>query len=134
MEKNKGSSTIKGAETHVSVHSSHHTPPKRLFGRFLFMGLLYGIFGKSTLSWHWSCNQVSEERDFCWHLNTGNTTKGDTPTAMLSLLNGFKRSLLPLRVNNHCFTKMLQRHPTAGSTEKSKLRSCVLWLLRQESA
>jgi len=27
--------TIEKAETYVSVHSSHHTPPGLLFGRFL---------------------------------------------------------------------------------------------------
>jgi len=35
LEKFYMSPTIEIAETHVSVHSSHHTPPGLLFGRFL---------------------------------------------------------------------------------------------------
>jgi len=35
LEKSHMSPTIDIAETHVSVHSSHHTPPGLLFGRFL---------------------------------------------------------------------------------------------------
>lgn len=43
LEKSHMSPTIKKAETHVSVHSSHHTPPELLFGRFLmYIKLLAG--------------------------------------------------------------------------------------------
>ncbi len=35
LENSHISPTIEIAETHVSVHSSHHTPPGLLFGRFL---------------------------------------------------------------------------------------------------
>ncbi|MCC5621500.1 hypothetical protein LC574_09305 [Nostoc sp. CHAB 5715] len=35
LEKSDMSPTIEIAETNVSVHSSHHTPPGLLFGRFL---------------------------------------------------------------------------------------------------
>jgi hypothetical protein len=35
LEKSYMSLTIEIAETHVSVHSSHHTPPGLMFGRFL---------------------------------------------------------------------------------------------------
>jgi hypothetical protein len=35
LEKFDMSPTIEIAETNVSVHSSHHTPPGLLFGRFL---------------------------------------------------------------------------------------------------
>ena len=37
-EKLELSPTIEKAETYVSVHSSHHTPPGLLFGRFLILG------------------------------------------------------------------------------------------------
>ncbi|OKH41961.1 hypothetical protein FACHB389_03315 [Nostoc calcicola FACHB-389] len=45
LEKSHMSPTIEIAETHVSVHSSHHTPPGLLFGRFLmFMNKFSSFF------------------------------------------------------------------------------------------
>ena len=44
LENSHISPTIEIAETHVSVHSSHHTPPGLMFGRFLHDLLIGFVF------------------------------------------------------------------------------------------
>ena len=49
LEKSYMSPTIEIAETNVSVHSSHHTPPGLLFGRFLmFVNKIRELLCKCT--------------------------------------------------------------------------------------